>query len=101
MTASSTEGVWNWSQPIQLGTETNKLADGNHTLTIIAEDIAGKQTKITRSIVVDNTVPVIAITKPVTDIDKHYSKNSSYTFEGTASDNLGIKSLHFYQKAYT
>ena len=93
MTASSTEGVWNWSQPIQLGTETNKLADGNHTLTIIAEDIAGKQTKITRSIVVDNTVPVIAITKPATDIDKHYSKNSSYTFEGTASDNLGIKSL--------
>ena len=93
MTAASTTGVWTWSQSIQLGTETNKLADGNHTLTIVAEDIAGKQTKITRSVVVDNTAPEIVVTKPVSDVDTYYSKNSSYTFEGTASDNLGIKSL--------
>ena len=90
---TETTGGWSWSQNIALGTETNQLADGNHTLTIIAKDIAGKTTKVTRSVVVDNTPPTITVTKPASDIVKHYSKNSSYTFEGTASDNLGIKTL--------
>ena len=99
MTAGSTAGTYNWSQQIQLGTETNKLIDGNHTLTITATDISGKQTRITRSVIVDTTAPdILTITSPATDDATGAAaiSGSSKVFTGNATDNIsGLESYSY------
>ena len=53
-----TEGEWSYD--FVVGNDENALADGEHTLTIIATDIAGRTTTETRVITVDTTAPVIS-----------------------------------------
>ena len=89
-----------WSKSIELGTETNTLEDGRHNFTIIAKDLAGKQTKLTRSVVVDTTAPeILTITSPATDDEAtgtNSISNATYKFIGTAQDSgSGIASYSY------
>ena len=87
---TESDGTLTWSMSIALGTEANTLADGRHNFTIIAKDLAGKQTKLTRSVLVDTTAPeVLAITAPATDDEAtgtNAISNATYKFTGTAQD---------------
>ena len=97
---TESEGTLTWSKSIELGTEANTLADGRHNFTIIAKDLAGKQTKLTRSVVVDTTAPeVLTITNPATDeqaTGTNAISNATYKFIGTAQDSgSGIASYSY------
>ncbi|MCQ2591177.1 MAG: Ig-like domain-containing protein [Treponema sp.] len=73
-----------WSKTLELADENNKLADGNHTITITAEDTMGKKARVTKKVTVDTKAPVIneAVTLPsVTDTEKQ-----SFTFRGNVSE---------------
>ncbi len=59
------------------------LAEGGNTLTVVAEDKAGNQRTLTRSVVRDTTDPEVAITDPVSGT---VVPAANYTVRGTASD---------------
>lgn len=59
------------------------LAEGSNTLTVIAEDRAGNQRTLTRTVVRDTTDPEIAITEPAAGT---VVPAATYTIRGTASD---------------
>ena len=97
---TESEDTLTWSKTISLGSEVNTLADGRHNFTIIVKDLAGKQTKLTRSVLVDTTAPeVLTITTPATDeqaTGTNAISNATYKFIGTAQDNgSGIASYSY------
>lgn len=72
------------------------LADGKHTIKVVAKDIAGKTTEETLSVLVDTKVPTIGdITITNTAIDNWYNKET-LSFKGTMSDDgSGIKEIKY------
>ena len=58
-----TPATENWSQEFKVGTTnssaTNYVADGTNEFTIIAKDITGKETQLSRTVVVDTQKPEI------------------------------------------
>lgn len=72
------------------------LADGKHTIKVVAKDIAGKTTEETLSVLVDTKVPTIGdITITNTAIDNWYNKET-LSFEGTMGDDgSGIEKIEY------
>ena len=105
MTAGTEPGTYNWTQAIAvetgIGTETNKLREGNHILKITATDISGKQAQaeITRSVIVDAAAPdILTITSPAADDATGAAaiSGSSKVFSGNATDNIsGLASYSY------
>ena len=105
MTAGTEPGTYNWTQAIAvetgIGTEANKLREGNHILKITATDISGKQAQaeITRSVIVDAAAPdILTITSPAADDATGAASisGSSKVFSGNATDNIsGLASYSY------
>ena len=76
--------------------QTNYLADGKHTIKVVAKDIAGKTTEETLSVLVDTKSPTIDTIKITnTPINDWYNKET-LSFEGTMGDDgSGIEKIEY------
>ena len=80
------------------------LIDGTYDFKIVIRDKGNHKTEITRSFIIDNTAPVVALSRPSSDINsvqneiENYGQN--FTIEGQAADDNDINSLiiNFYDK---
>ena len=64
----------------------NDLLNGNHTIKVIATDVIGRKSEVTKSVFVDRAIPVVGdITAPtVTE-----TESTEFTFNGKVSDEGG------------
>ncbi|WP_233261806.1 Ig-like domain-containing protein [Vitiosangium sp. GDMCC 1.1324] len=72
--------------------DTAGLPDGSHTLSIKAYDAAGNVRSASRTVIVDNTGPAVAITSP----QNGGTVFLSTTIQATASDTSGVTQVVFY-----
>ncbi|MFE8605597.1 Ig-like domain-containing protein [Archangium violaceum] len=72
--------------------DTTGLPDGSHTLSVKAYDAAGNVRSASRTVIVDNTAPSVAITSP----QNGGSVFLSTTIQATASDTSGVTQVVFY-----
>ncbi|MGC9060015.1 MAG: S8 family serine peptidase, partial [Thermoplasmata archaeon] len=64
------------------------LADGSGTVTVVAEDLAGNTATVTRTVVVDTTIPVITVSSPM---DASIIANKSVIVAGTTEPGATLK----------
>ena len=96
---------WTWECKINL--EENKIPDGSYDVIITVEDGAGKTGKAERSFTIDNTPPLLVLSRPAggwaEGIDKSNVQNygATFTLKGEAADDNGISliELFFYNEA--
>lgn len=96
---------WTWECKINL--EENKIPDGSYDVIITVEDGAGKTGKSERSFTIDNTPPLLVLSRPAggwaEGIDKSNVQNygATFTLKGEAADDNGISliELFFYNEA--
>nr|MCR4580824.1 hypothetical protein [Treponema sp.] len=80
------------------------LLDGTYDFHVVIKDAAGHSTEISRSYVIDNTAPVLILSRPssteLTDDNKIESYGQFLTIEGQAADDNDVNSLeiNFYAK---
>jgi hypothetical protein len=74
-----------WSQEIAIE------SDGSYTITVVAQDNVGRQSELSRTVIVDTTAPGATVTTlPATAVNA----GASFNFGGTASDaGSGVKSV--------
>jgi hypothetical protein len=72
---------WSWSGVI------NNLSPGTNSIQVVATDGAGNRRTNTVHIILDTTLPTLAITTPTAS--QRWS-NAVFTVSGTATDNLGV-----------
>ncbi|MCR4899257.1 MAG: hypothetical protein K5907_00380, partial [Treponema sp.] len=88
-TDESGKGTWNVVfDPFELG-----IKDGSYELAVSMTDNGKHNTKITRAIIIDNTPPVVVLTRPstksgATTFDSYGQK---FTLEGKAADDNDVK----------
>ncbi len=101
------DGTWGkentWSatvDPIKL-----KIPDGKYEATITISDNGGHHSTSTRSFIIDNTAPVVVLSRPAsdaseTDLNKIESYGQYLTLEGQAADDNDIEKIviKFYSK---
>lgn len=82
-----------------------KIVDGKYEVTIKISDTAGHKSETTRSYVIDNTAPVVVLSRPSskkeeTDTNKIESYGQYLTIEGQAADDNDIEKIviKFYSK---
>jgi subtilisin family serine protease len=78
-----------------LSWDTTGLADGSHTLSVMAHDAAGNVQSASRTVIVDNTAPAVAITSPANGATLS-ALSLSTTIKATASDTSGVTQVVFY-----
>jgi len=83
-TITSTDHTASW--------DTTGLPDGSHTLSVKAYDAAGNVQSTSRTVIVDNTGPAVAITSP----QNGGTVFLSTTIQATASDPRGVTQVVFY-----
>ncbi|MBR3645417.1 MAG: Ig-like domain repeat protein, partial [Lachnospiraceae bacterium] len=89
-----TGGTWTKAFVVGSGnsTDENYVADGDYTFTITAKDKVGKETTITRTILVDTTAPTATI-----DPFSGYSAEKNLSFNGSFSDtNFSSATIRLY-----
>lgn len=74
------DGYWTWTLLASNG-------DGLYVITLTVTDVAGKVSTVTRSVQIDTTAPILAITAPAAS---EQVSTSSYTFSGTSRDTGGV-----------
>ena len=73
--------------------DTTALSDGNHTIEIKAEDMAGNRSSSgVRNVKVDNTPPTVSFSTPTTDD----IVGMKVILEANASDTVGIQKVEFF-----
>ncbi|WP_309888853.1 Ig-like domain-containing protein [Archangium sp.] len=85
--------------PYSLSWNTTGVANGGHTLTARAYDIAGNVNSATLSVTVNNTVadttaPTVSLTAPTAGA--LLTRGVTYTLTATASDNAGVTRVEFF-----
>lgn len=78
-------GTTNFSKTI------SSLALGSHTIYVRAIDKAGNVSSESTVTIIQDAVPVVAITSPAAD---HYFSTSSVSFSGTATDNSAVSQVY-------
>ena len=87
-TTEDGKGTWNVVyDPLK-----NNIPDGSYELTINIADKGKHITKITRALVIDNTAPLVVLSRPSTkkDSGKFDSYGQSFTLEGKAADDNDV-----------
>lgn len=87
-TAEDGKGNWNVVfDPLKMN-----IPDGSYELTINISDKGRHNTKITRALVIDNTAPLVVLSRPSTkkDSGKFDSYGQSFTLEGKAADDNDV-----------
>ncbi|WP_375764752.1 Ig-like domain-containing protein [Archangium gephyra] len=79
----------------ELNWDTTGVPDGSHTLTVKAYDAAGNVQSASRTVIVDNTGPAVAITSPANGTTLS-ALSISKTIQATASDARGVTQVVFY-----
>jgi glutamine cyclotransferase len=79
----------------ELSWDTTGVVDGSHTLTVKAYDAAGNVQSASRTVVVDNTGPTVAITSPANGATLS-ALSLSTTIKANASDTSGVTQVVFY-----
>ena len=59
-----------WECVVDPFAEGNKIPDGSYEATVIATDKAGRKTSATKSFKIDNTAPLLILTRPATKPNK-------------------------------
>ena len=88
ITAESGKGTWNVVfDPIK-----DNIPDGSYEISIDMTDQGKHTSTITRAIVIDNTAPLVVLSRPSTKIDsgKFDSYGQSFTLEGKAADDNDV-----------
>ena len=97
---SKGEGVWQ----ALVNPKDLDLTDGTYDVSVTVKDGSGHITEITRSYIIDNTAPVLILSRPSSTQTSEDNKIESYgqylTFEGQAADDNDVKALviNFYSK---
>ena len=83
------KGTWN----VVFDPLTSNIPDGSYELTLNIADKGKHVSKITRAIVIDNTAPIVVLTRPSTKIGvKDFdSYGQKFTLEGKAADDNDVK----------
>lgn len=85
------DGTWSYSYSVDASTHGQ---DGTHSFVLTATDVAGKQTPLTRTVLVDTIAPIIAIAAPAS---AEIAPSSNYTVSGSASDSgSGLSLVKYY-----
>lgn len=86
----SEEAEGSWSVIIDPVTE--DIVDGSYEATVTISDKGGHSTVLTRSFVIDNTAPIIVLTRPSTAADSESSDTygQTFTLEGQAADTNSV-----------
>lgn len=103
-TVDTSKEDWTWECKIDL--EAHKIPDGSYDFIITVEDGAGKTGKSERSFTIDNTPPLLVLSRPAggwaEKIDKSNVQNygATFTLKGEAADDNGISliELFFYNE---
>lgn len=85
---NDSDKTWNLSfSPADEG-----IIDGTYDLNITIKDTADHETKISRTIIVDNTAPLVVLTRPSTraGADSFDSYGQKFTLEGKAADDNDV-----------
>ena len=87
------KGVWSSViNPVE-----GKIPDGSYEASVIITDNGKHKTEITRTFTIDNTAPVLVLSRPSSDKDSADNLVQSYgqylTVEGQAADDNDIKSI--------
>ncbi|WP_294241880.1 Ig-like domain-containing protein, partial [Pseudobutyrivibrio sp.] len=90
-----------WSQEFVVGSTNssadNYVADGDYTFTITATDLVGKPTTVTRTILVDTTVPAITVEPFWESPANGYVAEKNLSFNGTITDdNFSTGTINLY-----
>ncbi|MEL3906751.1 MAG: Ig-like domain-containing protein [Treponema sp.] len=90
---TSTDTLQDWSVPVTHADLSG--ADGTYTMTITAEDQAGRKTIQTRTVEIDNTPPSVSFETPAP-----YARFApgTVTLKGNASDANGLASVELFKK---
>ncbi len=76
-------GVWS------VALDTTALADGMHTLTVVALDDAGNYAARAVQVYIDNTAPSVGVMTPYAD----QRVEGTFTFAVSATDNIGLRDV--------
>ncbi|MFA6938230.1 MAG: Ig-like domain-containing protein, partial [Treponema sp.] len=102
--ATSEPSSSNWSKTFAVGngnsTKKNYLADGTHVLTIVATDAAGKTTALTRTVVIDTSIPsvnkkTITTSKSTIGEATWYSTTQLAVEVATTDNGTGVSSVEY------
>ena len=87
-TQSEGKGTWN----VVFDPLTSNIPDGSYELTINIADKGKHVSKITRAFVIDNTAPLVVLSRPSTKLNslKIDSYGQSFTLEGKAADDNDV-----------
>lgn len=73
------------------------IPDGNYEATVTAKDMAGRTGVATKSFIIDNTAPLLVLTRPATkvgsDSDKFDSYGAQFDITGQVADDSNIERL--------
>ena len=83
------KGTWN----VVFDPLTSNIPDGSYELTLNIADKGKHVSKITRALVIDNTAPIVVLTRPSTKIGAQNfdSYGQKFTLEGKAADDNDVK----------
>ncbi len=86
-------GTGTWKAIIDPSTD--NITDGAYQATVTISDNTGRETTKTRSFTIDNTPPVIVLTRPSTSVDSGTSDTygQKFTIEGQAADTNNISRI--------
>ena len=92
------DDVSNWSAEINPLDEKTRIPDGKYEVKITISDKGGHKSNTTRSFVIDNTAPVLVLSRPSSkDDEKDANKIESYgqnlTLKGQVSDTNNVERL--------
>lgn len=87
-----------WECVVDPFAEGNKIPDGSYEATVIATDKAGRKTSATKSFKIDNTAPLLILTRPSTTLDENgniiLNKTDTYgqdfTITGQVADDSNV-----------
>jgi hypothetical protein len=79
----TTAPAWSYTYSVNASTHAQ---DGTHSFVFTANDIAGKTTTVTRSVLVDTTPATVMVSSPTAS---SWTNATPYTIAGTASDGAG------------
>ena len=87
-----------WECVVDPFAEGNKIPDGSYEATVIATDKAGRKTSATKSFKIDNTPPLLILTRPSTTLDENgniiLNKTDTYgqdfTITGQVADDSNV-----------
>lgn len=82
------ENLWN----VTFSPAEDSIADGSYELSVVIKDSADHETKISRSFIIDNTPPLVVLSRPSTKIGatSFDSYGQKFTLEGKAADDNDV-----------